>query len=375
MKLVKLNLLNFRNISNLNINFSDGMNIFIGDNAQGKTNILESIVILALTKSHRIGLNPNIIMFHKKKSHILGNVRNNDLLVKLEVTFTENEKTLKLNQNIIRKVAEYISNLNVIVFTPDDLDIIKGSPNIRRNLLNIQLSQMSNLYLNTYNEYNKLLKTRNEYLKILFHNSIADKSYLDIITDKLVEKAIIIYQERKKYIDFINENIGNYFMNIAGFEDLFIKYVPNIDFSTYDTENLHKALMKTYHKNYYKELNNGMTLYGPHRDDFVFYLNDNDLRYFGSEGQQKLAIMAFKLAEIPIFISYCGTNPVLLLDDIFSELDIKKRNKLFDFIQKNNIQSFITTTDLKNIHKKYLKDAFIYEVKNGNVERKDNNGK
>ena len=375
MKLVKLNLFNFRNISNLNLRFSDGMNIFIGDNAQGKTNILESIVILALTKSHRIGINPNIIMFHKKKCHIQGNVMNHDLLVKLEVIFTEEDKTLKVNQTVIRKVAEYISNLNVIVFTPDDLDIIKGSPNIRRNLLNIQLSQMSNLYLNTYNEYNKLLKTRNEYLKILFHNSIADKSYLDIITDKLVEKAIIIYQEREKYIGFINQNIGNYFMNITNFEGLSIKYVPNIDFSSYDTETLRSSLNHIYQKNYYKELNNGMTLYGPHRDDFVFYLNNNDLRYFGSEGQQKLAIMAFKLAEIPIFNQYCGTDPILLLDDIFSELDIKKRNKLFDFIQNNNIQSFITTTDLKNIQKKYLKNAFIYEVENGNVERKDNNGR
>ena len=375
MKLVKLNLFNFRNISNLNLRFSDGMNIFIGDNAQGKTNILESIVILALTKSHRIGINPNIIMFHKKKCHIQGNVMNHDLLVKLEVIFTEEDKTLKVNQTVIRKVAEYISNLNVIVFTPDDLDIIKGSPNIRRNLLNIQLSQMSNLYLNTYNEYNKLLKTRNEYLKILFHNSIADKSYLDIITDKLVEKAIIIYQEREKYIGFINQNIGNYFMNITNFEGLSIKYVPNIDFSSYDTETLRSSLNHIYQKNYHKELNNGMTLYGPHRDDFVFYLDNNDLRYFGSEGQQKLAIMAFKLAEIPIFNQYCGTDPILLLDDIFSELDIKKRNKLFDFIQNNNIQSFITTTDLKNIQKKYLKNAFIYEVENGNVERKDNNGR
>ena len=164
-------------------------------------------------------------------------------------------------------------------------------------------------------------------------------------------------------------------MNITNFEGLSIKYVPNIDFSSYDTETLRSSLNHIYQKNYYKELNNGMTLYGPHRDDFVFYLNNNDLRYFGSEGQQKLAIMAFKLAEIPIFNQYCGTDPILLLDDIFSELDIKKRNKLFDFIQNNNIQSFITTTDLKNIQKKYLKNAFIYEVENGNVERKDNNGR
>ena len=164
------------------------MNIFIGNNAQGKTNILESIVILALTKSHRIGISPNIIKFGKKKAKINGVVRKDKIINKLGVEITENNKKLMINLDEIKKVSDYISNLNVIVFTPDDLDIIKGSPSIRRNLLNIELSQISKVYLNTYNEYNKLLKTRNEYLKLLLSNSIADKKYLDVITDKLSKR-------------------------------------------------------------------------------------------------------------------------------------------------------------------------------------------
>ena len=370
MKLTKINLLNFRNCSNININLNDGMNIFIGNNAQGKTNILEAITMLALTKSHRVGVNPNIIMFDKKRAIIKGVVKKNKIISKLEILINEDGKTLKINQTGIKKIADYISNLNVIVFSPDDLEIIKGSPNIRRNLLNIQLSQISRVYLNTYNEYNKLLKTRNEYLKILFSNNIADRAYLDIITDKLIEKAIIIYQKRKEYIDLINLNINKYYNDIANFHGLKVVYLPNVDVDDYDSEKIRKKLKHTFYKNYNKELNYGMTMYGPHRDDFYFDLSNNDLKFFGSQGQQKMAILAYKLAEIPIFNDICGTKPLLLLDDIFSELDIKKRNKLLKFIGESDIQTIITTTDLKNINKKYLNNAYIYEVKNGNVERK-----
>lgn len=346
------------------------MNIFIGNNAQGKTNILEAIVILALTKSHRIGVNPNIIQFNKSKCVIKGTVKKMRIITKLEIEVSAEVKKTKVNNDEIRKIADYISNLNVIVFTPDDLEIIKSSPNIRRNLLNIQLSQISKQYLNTYNEYNKILKTRNEYLKILFNNSIADKNYLDIITDKLIEKAIIIYQMRREYLDFIGQKIDYYYKEITGSSGLKIYYEPNVSFESYEYEDLRKKLKHTYKKNYMKELNYGMTLYGPHRDDFHFEFNGNDLKYFGSQGQQRLAVLAFKLAEIDRFIEINGTAPLLLLDDIFSELDLKKRNRLLKFISSRDIQSILTTTDLKNISKRYLDGSYIYEVNNGNIERK-----
>ena len=246
------------------------MNIFIGNNAQGKTNILESIVILALTKSHRIGISPNIIKFGKKKAKINGVVRKDKIINKLGVEITENNKKLIINLDEIKKVSDYISNLNVIVFTPDDLDIIKGSPSIRRNLLNIELSQISKVYLNTYNEYNKLLKTRNEYLKLLLSNSIADKKYLDVITDKLIDKAIIIYKKRKEFIDKINESINDNYESITNDKVLSIKYIPNIDIDKFDDESISKVLKNKYESRYQKELNYGMTLYGPHRDDFEF---------------------------------------------------------------------------------------------------------
>lgn len=370
MKLTRINLLNFRNCANINLDLGDKMNIFIGNNAQGKTNILEAITMLALTKSHRVGVNPNIIMFGKSKAQIKGVVKKNKIISRLEIDVTEEKKTLKINKTEIKKVADYISNLNVIVFTPDDLEIIKGSPNIRRNLLNIQLSQISKIYLNTYNEYNRLLKTRNEYLKILFNNSIADKSYLDILTDKLIEKAIIIYQKRYEYLNLINNSIDKYYYDIASSKGLNVIYIPSIEISDYSTEGIRKVLKDKFKKNFNKELNYGMTLYGPHRDDFYFDLCGKDLKFFGSQGQQKLAILSYKLSEILIFTDICKTEPLLLLDDIFSELDIKKRNLLLKFICANSVQTIITTTDLKNINKKYLNEAYIYEVKCGNVERK-----
>ena len=370
MKISKISLVNFRNYSNLNVSLGKNLNIFVGDNAQGKTNILEAVTMLSLTKSHRVGVSPYIIMFGKSKCKLGCVVKKNKIISKLEINISDDSKKLSVNKNEIKKVADYISYLNTIIFTPDDLEIIKGSPNVRRNLLNIQLSQLSKEYLKKYNEYNKLLKTRNEYLKILFNNSIADKDYLDILTDKMIEKAVYIYQKRKEYIDLINLSINSFYSEIANDEGLVVKYVPNVSFDEFDSESLRKRLKHIYKKNYLKELNYGMTVYGPHRDDFYFEYKNYDMRFYGSQGQQKLAVLSFKLSEIPIFKDITGTEPVLLLDDVFSELDIKKRNKLLKFINIDDIQSIITTTDLKNINKKAVENAFVFNVKNGNVERK-----
>ena len=367
MKLTKLNLLNFRNYSSIEVIFNDKMNILIGDNAQGKTNILESIEILALTKSHRINNNPNIIKIDEDYCKIKGVVSNDYSISRLEFFLSEG---IKLNQHEVKKISDYISNLNIIMFTPDDLEIIKDSPGIRRNLLNVEISQISKLYLNTYNEYSKILKTRNEYLKTIFNSQNPNYIYLDTITDKLIEKAVIIYQKRKEYINLINKKINYYFYELSGFNNLNIKYIPNIDFLSFDSIDIEKKLKDVFKNNLNKEITYGMTLYGPHRDDFIFEIDNNDLKFYGSQGQQKLAILSFKLSEIDIFKNVKNSVPILLFDDIFGELDIKKRNKLLNIINQENIQSIITTTDINNINKKYLKDALIYIVKDGNIERR-----
>ena len=370
MVIRSLKVTNFRNYDKFNITLGSKMNIFIGNNASGKTNILEAIAILGLTKSFRNGLDSDVIKFGKKKSIIEGRVLNNKQLKDLKIEFMEKDKTIFVNNKKIQKYASYISNLNIILFTPNDLDIIKGSPSIRRNLLNMTLSQISYSYLVTYNEYNKILKTRNEYLKILFTNGIADKTYLDVLTDKLVEKAVLIYRERFKYLSLINSYISDIYYNITDDKRILtIKYSPNIPINSYEEKNLREVLISTYKKNYRRELNAGMTLFGPHRDDFCFIMDNNtDMKIYASQGQQKCAVLAYKLSSIPIFKENNGTNPVLLLDDIFSELDLTKRNKLLKYVSRD-IQSIITTTDLKNISKKTLDNAVIFKVNDGKIER------
>lgn len=370
MKLTKINLVNFRNYGKLSISLNKCMNIFIGDNAQGKTNILEAISFLSLTKSFRVVNEPDLIKFNKEKAIVKGKVKDNTSIKELEIELEKGKKSLFINKTLIRRTSDYISNLVTISFTPDDLEIIKNSPSVRRNILNIQISQLSKTYLITYNEYNKILKTRNEYLKTLFSNSLADKNYFDILTDKLIEKAITIYQMRKEYIDLVNEKISDIYLKISSSkEKLFIKYEPNVELLDYNKDYIYKKLKEIYKKNYLKELNNGMTLFGPHRDDFSFYLDDNNLKLYGSQGQQKLAILSYKISEIYIFEKILKTKPLLLFDDIFSELDIKKRNKLLKYVQED-IQSIITTTDIKNINKKFLEDAYVFQVIDGNIIRK-----
>lgn len=368
MIISKLNLTNFRNYATLNLTFSPHMNIFIGNNAAGKTNILEAISILALTKSYRNGTELSLIKETKHKAKINGVIKEKNSRKDLSIEITEKQKEVKVNGKNISRIADYIKNFHVVIFTPDDLEIIKGSPNIRRNLLNLELSQISQKYLATSNEYNKILKTRNEYLKILFSNHIADKTYLDILTEKLIEKAVYIYQERKKYLEKIDQNIDSIFLNITKESSLQLKYVPNIEIESFEEEQLKEQLRKSFKKSYHRELHAGMTLIGPHRDDFLFILKNKDMKIYASQGQQKSAVLAYKLATIPVFKEYSGTAPVLLLDDIFSELDLKKRNRILKYIGED-IQSILTTTDLKNISKKVLAEATVFEVKNGNVER------
>lgn len=369
MYLTSLKLTNFRNYRKIDVSLGRNMNIFLGDNAQGKTNILESIIVLALTKSYRGNLDSELIRFDCSRTKLNCKLIDNTVIKKLEVTLEEGKKILMINNTTIYKVSDYIANLSVISFSPDDLNIIKDSPSVRRNLLNIQISQLSRIYLNTYNEYNKLLKTRNEYLKLLLTSSVADKKYLDIITDKLIDKAIIIYKERKNYIDSVNKNISKIYKEIMDFDGLKVEYSPNVDFISYEYDDMKQKLKYVYDQNYKRELNSGLTLFGPHRDDFSFILNGVSLKSYGSQGQQRMAVISFKLSEIYIFDEKVNSKPVLLFDDIFSELDIKRRNRLMRFIS-NDIQSIITTTDLKNIQKKYLVNSVIYRVENGNIVRK-----
>ena len=371
----KINLINFRNIKKQQIIFDKKINIFIGDNAQGKTNILESIYFLALTKSYRTN-DSNLINKDVEFTKVKGEIKDNNIVKNLSVEISENQKRVKLNNNEIGKIADYITNLNVILVSPEDINILQGTPAERRNFLNIELSQLSKNYIKKYNEFNKILKIRNNYLKMASNSSITDSRYLDSLTENLIEREIDIYKERKRFIDMLNNYIGDIYNDIIGIKDFHIEYETNIDIDSFETEKLRESISKKYKNSLKKEIENGMTLYGPHRDELKFIIGNDDIKLYGSQGQQKVAIISLKLAEIPIFKEFTSTNPIILLDDIFSELDVKTRNKLINFIPED-IQVIITSNDTRGINKKFLNTAKIFKVINGKTIEKvgNSNGK
>ncbi len=368
MKIKRLELINFRNYEKLSLEFSDNINIFFGDNAQGKTNILESIYILAVTKSHRYGLENDLIRYGKESAKITGIINDNDVIKELKVFFSKEEKKVYVNDNSY-KISDYISNMYVVLFHPNYLEIINGAPNIRRNLLNVQISQLYNNYIKDINEYNKILKIRNEYLKRLFISSISDYKYLEVINQKMVERAIRIYRARFFYLQGISNQISKIYKNITGKDNFQVVYQNNVEILNYDEEEIKEKLLNKLKNNLKKEMAQGVTLYGPHRDDLLFLLDDKDLRIYGSQGQQRVAVIAYKLSELSLFKKVTNTYPILLLDDIFSELDKRCKNKLLKYI-KNHIQTIITTTDINEISQLILKGTKVFKVNNGKVTEK-----
>ena len=369
MILKKIKVVNYRNLVKQEVNFSNNINIFIGDNAQGKTNLLESIYFLALTKSYRTN-DINLINKDSISTKIKGDIRDSGIFKTLSVELSDSNKKVKINNNEISKISDYITNLNVVLVSPEDINILQGTPAERRNFLNIELSQISKNYIKKYNEFNKILKIRNNYLKMCYGNLNTDKRYLDSLTENLIDREIDIYQERNNFINLINENVSNIYKDIIGISNFKIVYEPNIDLDNFDREYLKEKLTQKYNNSLNKEIENGMTLYGPHRDELKFLINNEDIKIYGSQGQQKVAIIALKLSEISIFKDITGTYPIILLDDVFSELDVKTKNKLIKYIPLD-IQVIITTNDTKGLNKKFIDSAKIFNVVKGKITEKE----
>jgi len=366
MILKELKIANFRNYKSLNIKLSDKINIIYGNNAQGKTNILESIYVLGITKSHRSFIDDDLIMTGEKESKIVGITYKNGMDSLFEIDLNNKKKKYKIDNDEIKKTSDYISNMNIIIFYPEDLEIIKGSPGIRRKFLNLELSQLYNNYYRVLSDYNKLLKIRNDYLKKMQKNIQVDQNYFSILTEYLIDKAVFIYRARNKFIKKINSNASNIFWEIMHLEDFSLKYKTNFDFKDYTEEEIKEQLKAKFDSGINSEIKLGNTLYGPHRDDFEFYLGDKNLKAYGSQGQQRIAVISIKLAEIEIFKNYSKTTPILLLDDVFSELDDEKKNNLLKYI-KDDIQTIITTTDLENIDETIIKSAKLFKIESGRV--------
>ena len=369
MRIKSLKLLNFRNYKELNLDFSEGINIFIGENGVGKTNILEAIYVLSLTKSNRYGTNLDLINHQEESTSLIGEVDYLDYLKRYQVDISKNSKKVYINNQEIKRITDYISNFCVTTFMPSDIDIIKGSPSTRRNLLNIQIGELYNNYLKYVNEYNSLLKIRNDYLKKLNINRNMDFKYLEVIDQKMIEISLKIYYFRYFYVSEINKIIPVVFKKITNISNLQLEYVNNLNLETYDEDKIKDLLKNKFKKNLNKEIILGMTLNGVHRDDLIFKINSYDAKIYASEGQQKMIVIAYKISELLLFKKIKREYPVLLLDDVFSEIDFKKRNNIIKYL-KSDIQVIITTNDILNIDKSLVDEAKIFKIKNGNIKTK-----
>ena len=363
MKIDSLKLLNFRSYSSIFIKFNPNLNIIYGLNGSGKTNIVEAIYALSLTKSFRTN-NDNLMIMKNKtvtkvEAEILKEKKENYQLI-----IQNHEKKVKINNLKINKLSDYISNIFMILFNPDDLKIIKESPALRRKLLNIELSQLDHNYVLYLNGYNKLLKQRNIYLKEMYINGTLSKNYLDIITEKLIDYGLKIYDIRKKFLDEISNKIGDIYLKIFENGSLSIKYKS--DFNLDKNE-----LIKKYKNNLKKDLFLGKTSFGIHRDDIDFILDDFLLKECGSEGQQKNALIAFKLSEIEIVKKIKKYYPILIFDDLSSELDKNKINNILNLID-DKTQTFITTTSIDYFGDNILNTAKLIKVNNSSLEEINN---
>lgn len=357
MHIHSLELKNYRNYEYLNMNFDSGTTILYGDNAQGKTNVLEAIYLSATTKSHRGSKDKDIIRFEEEESHIRTQIIKSDVMHRIDMHLRKNKtKGIAIDGVPIRKSGELFGVANVIFFSPEDLSIIKNGPAERRRFLDLELCQLNKLYLYHYTNYNKVLNQRNNLLKqIYFQPKLIET--LDVWNQQLVQYGTEIIHARKEFIHQLNEILRDIHGKLTGGKELLqIQYEESVKEEEYEI--LLKQKQET-------DLKYQSTQYGPHRDDMSFYINDIEVRRFGSQGQQRTAALSLKLAEIEIVKQLIHDTPILLLDDVMSELDENRRDYLLHSI--HDIQTIITCTGYDDFIKERMKINRVYKVVKGHV--------
>ena len=368
MKLTNLQLQNFRNYESVQLEFTDGVHVFIGENAQGKTNLMESIYALAMTKSHRTTNDKELIGWNKEFATIKGTVEKTATKTNLELQFSKKGKIAKVNYLEQKRLSSYLGNLNVILFAPENLTLVKGSPQNRRKFVDMELGQMSSLYLYDLVEYNRVLKQRNTYLKQLAIKKKQPDEYLEVLSEMLSELASKIVFHR---LDFMKQlealAIPIHDQLSLGREKFSVSYQATIPLEDGLTPSqLKEIYIDQFKKNQTREADQATTLIGPHRDDLIFYLNEIPVQTYGSQGQQRSTVLSLKLAEIELMKLSTGEYPLLLLDDVLSELDDDRQTHLIKAIE-NKVQTFITTTSLDGIKQQFINEPVVIPIEKGTI--------
>jgi len=357
MIIKSLELSNYRNYETLSIEFDSGTNILYGDNAQGKTNILEAVYLSGTTKSHRGSKDKEIIRFDQEEAHIKAIVIKNENEYSIDIHLKKNKaKGIAINRIPIKKASELFGILNIVVFSPEDLNIIKEGPSMRRRFLDSELCQLDKIYLSDLTKYNKLLLQRNKLLKDIYYKPDL-KGTLEVWDMQLVETGKKIIERRKRFIEELCPVVNEIHKSITGDkEDLYICYEPDVS-----EEDFERILRK----NVDKDLRYGSTSNGPHHDDMLFLINDVDIRKFGSQGQQRTSALSLKLSEIKLVEGMIKEKPILLLDDVLSELDSSRQNFLLNNI--SNTQTIVTCTGLDEFVKNRFEINKIFKIVSGCV--------
>ena len=357
MIIKSIELKNFRNYKQLQIDFDQATNILFGDNAQGKTNILESAYVSATTKSHKGSRDKEMIRFGEEEAHIRTVVCKKEQDFQIDIHLKKNRaKGIAINQLPIKKASDLFGILNIVFFSPEDLNIIKDGPAERRRFLDLELCQLDKIYLSDLTAYNKVLKQRNSLLKDMIYRPDL-KDTLPIWDEQLVEYGKRIIRRRQSFIEELYEIVQEIHGNLSGKRELLtLKYEPNVE-SIFFQDELFRASERD------RKL--CQTSVGPHRDDISFMLGDIDIRKFGSQGQQRTAALSLKLSEIELVKKSIGDTPVLLLDDVLSELDSNRQNYLLNSI--HDIQTIITCTGLDEFIKNKFQIHRIFQVTDGHV--------
>ncbi|MGM9986878.1 MAG: DNA replication/repair protein RecF [Bacillaceae bacterium] len=368
MYIKELNLKNYRNYEGATLSFENKVNVIIGENAQGKTNLMESMFVLALAKSYRTSNDKELIRFESEYAKIEGEIIKRNQRVNLQLVVSNKGKKAKINGLEQQRLSQYVGAMNVVMFAPEDLNLVKGSPQVRRKFIDMEIGQISPIYLYNLNAYQKLLIQRNHYLKTVQLTKKKDEALLDIFTMQLCEEAAKVCKKRFEFIQLLQQWAQPIHTGITrGIETLKIAYKPSVDVSEdMELSKIKEVYYESFNKVREREIQRGSTLIGPHRDDFVLYVNGKNVQTFGSQGQQRTAALSVKLAEIELIKSEVGEYPILLLDDVLSELDDYRQSHLLSTIQ-DKVQTFVTTTSVEGIEHETLKRANMISVSSGTI--------
>lgn len=359
MFIKKLMLLNYRNYKGLTIDFGKHVNVFMGDNAQGKTNILEAIYYCGFAKSHRTSRDKELIHWQGDSAYVSLSVGKDRLDKKIDLNILKDgKKAIKVNSVKISKIGELFGTFNVVMFSPEDLKIIKDSPGIRRKFIDMELCQLNKKYYYNLVQYNKVINERN----IMLKNRKFNEDMIDVYDMQLASFGEYIIQERIKYLDKLND-YGDLIHNdiTSGKEKIDFRYQTSIK-NLSDISNEFYELLK---KNRKRDIEKGITTIGPHRDDFSIFINGIDTKSFGSQGQQRTAVLTMKFSSLKIIREITGEYPVLLLDDVLSELDFNRKKYILSTI--GDIQTVITCTGISDIRDYLDENSKVFKVIDGKV--------